>query len=69
MTDAIIKNLEDLPANLTIREAAAWARVTPGSVKRWIYDGKLRGTYFGGALRIARHDLENFIVSSCGGKK
>jgi excisionase family DNA binding protein len=67
MDNARLKSFEELPTNLTIKEAASWAQVTPGSVYRWVNTGLLRGTYFGGALRIARHDLEIFIASS-GGK-
>jgi excisionase family DNA binding protein len=51
------------PVLLTCREAAALARVNPGSVRRWIRTGRLPATGSGRLLRIQVADLERLLAS------
>lgn len=46
---------------LTITEVAVLAKVDPGTVRRWIREGKLASFKAGRALRIRRADLEQFM--------
>ena len=52
------------PANdeyLTTRAAADVARVTPGTVRRWIRRKHLTKHVSGGRVRISRHELEKYL--------
>jgi excisionase family DNA binding protein len=46
---------------LTLEEAARRLNTSPFSVRRWIREGKLRGTKIGGEWRVEVADLEEFI--------
>jgi excisionase family DNA binding protein len=48
---------------LTVAEVAERLRVYPGTVKRWLRDGKLVGVQLGdrAGWRIAEEDLEAFL--------
>lgn len=48
------------PEMLTIAEVAQELRVCERSVRRWIENGELRRHKFGRAIRVSRHDLEDF---------
>lgn len=48
----------ELEQLLTVREAARLAQRTPGTVRRWIWDGKLPAQKLGNQLFIKRADLE-----------
>jgi excisionase family DNA binding protein len=43
---------------MSTAEAAAHARVAPGTVRRWIRDGHLQGCGAGRAIRVRRGELE-----------
>lgn len=46
---------------LTLREVAALLRVSPRTVRNWIYGDALRACRFGSHWRIERLELEAFI--------
>ena len=50
---------------LTVAEVAERLKVYPGTVKRWLRDGKLAGVPLGdrAGWRIAEADLERFLHS------
>ena len=52
-------------AYLTVAEVAEQLRVYPGTVKRWLRDGKLVGVSLGdrAGWRIAEEDLQTFLES------
>jgi excisionase family DNA binding protein len=50
------------PALLTTGEVAEMCAVTPDSVRRWIFEGKLAGIRLpGGSLRVPRADVEALL--------
>ena len=51
------------PQWLTVDEVAAQLRVTPGAVRQWLAEGKLRGLMLGrrAGWRIAPDELARFI--------
>lgn len=51
---------------LSTREAADTARVAPGTVRRWIREGRLTGQHAGRTIRVKRSDLEAFLRSGPG---
>ena len=46
---------------MSAQEAAEFARVSDGCVRRWIREGKLVGHRAGRVLRVKREDLENLM--------
>ena len=48
---------------LTTAEAAAICRVSSRTIRNWIKAGRLRAVRLGNVYRIARYDLEDFILS------
>jgi len=58
----------DLPAVLTIRQAAAWIGVHPRTVRTWIDAGRLPSSKDGparnrhGMIRIAREDVVRYAT-------
>src|SRR5437870_6341977 len=55
---------DSLPEILTVREAAAYARVTPRTVQRWIEESRVPGVKVGGTVRIRRDDLLAVLTPS-----
>lgn len=45
---------------LTVWEVAAHFHVSPKTVRKWLYERKLRYYKVGGAVRINRRDVERF---------
>jgi len=43
--------------NFTVKEAAIWARRAPGTIRNWIYSGRLPATLHVGRLLIRESDL------------
>ena len=59
---------------MSTSEAAAHARVAPGTVRRWIRDGHLQAFGAGRAIRVLRDELERLMVAgrearAVGGKR
>lgn len=53
------------PANdeyLTTAEAALFAHVTPGTIRRWVCAGKLTKHGTGARMRISRDELERYLA-------
>lgn len=54
------------PANdtgyLSIREAATFARVAPGTVRRWVRAGELTRHEAGSRVLVKRDELEKFLA-------
>jgi excisionase family DNA binding protein len=51
---------------LTVHDVAQRLRVSPGTVRRWLRDGKLRGSRFGGdriGYRVRETEVERLIAS------
>jgi excisionase family DNA binding protein len=46
---------------LSPRVAGAVAQVAPGTVRRWVREGKLAGHHAGRVLRVRRADLEALL--------
>ena len=46
---------------LSPRAAGALAQVAPGTVRRWIREGRLAGHHAGRVLRVRRADLEALL--------
>lgn len=46
---------------LSTRRAAAFAEVAPGTVRRWIREGRLVGHKAGRVVRVKRSDLEDML--------
>jgi excisionase family DNA binding protein len=46
---------------LSPREAGDTARVAPGTVRRWIREGRLVGHHAGRGLRVSRSELEALL--------
>ena len=57
---------DPLPDLLTIRDVAALCRVTPGTVWKWVREGRLPAVRMGGQgpYRIHRDALSAFLVVS-----
>lgn len=54
-----------LPQLLTVPEVAAWVRVSPKTVYRWIKDGKLKALQFGSRLyRVEPDAVRQFLQIS-----
>lgn len=48
---------------LTVREAAAYLKVSPVTVKRYLRQGRLRGIHLSSrAVRVRRTDLDRFLT-------
>lgn len=47
---------------LGVREAAALARRTPETIRRWIWSGKLSARRNGNRLFVAKDDIERLVV-------
>jgi excisionase family DNA binding protein len=45
----------------TINEVAAMLKVHGGSVRRWIYNGKLNAKKIGYSVRVSQSNLDLFI--------
>jgi excisionase family DNA binding protein len=56
---------EPCPAWLSTSEAATHARVTAGTVRRWIREGRLRPHRAGRELRVSRAELDALIAAPC----
>jgi len=49
---------------MTPGEAAARLQITEGTIRRWLRDGKMRGSQLGRVWRIGDADLSAFMESS-----
>ena len=49
---------------LSTRAAAAVADVAPGTIRRWLAEGRLTGHHAGRVLRIRRADLEQLLAAA-----
>lgn len=47
---------------LTVDDAAAHFQTTPKTVRKWLYERRLRYYKVGGLVRIHRNDIKNFPV-------
>ena len=47
---------------LKIEEVAEYYQTTPKTVRKWLYERKLRFYKVGGLVRIHKKDVENFPV-------
>jgi excisionase family DNA binding protein len=52
---------------LTTQEAAQLARVVPGTIRRWIREGRLPGANAGREVRVRRADLDRLMTCSAPG--
>jgi excisionase family DNA binding protein len=48
----------------TVRQVAQQFQVCPLTVRRWYYDGDLRGIKLGGAVRFAESAIQEFVTRS-----
>ena len=69
MVRAIVRDelAKTKPANeqheyLSVAEAAAFARVTPGTIRRWVRAGELTRHEAGARVRVRRDELEKFLA-------
>jgi len=46
---------------LSVAEAAAFARVTPGTIRRWVRAGELTRHEAGSRVRVRRDELERLL--------
>lgn len=51
-----------LPENLTTAQAATYAGVTPGTIRRWVKEGRVVGGGAGRELRVKRSELECLVA-------
>jgi excisionase family DNA binding protein len=51
---------------LTSEEVAAFLKVTPATVRRWIREGQLEGYEFGKVWRVSRKQLSEFMDKNRG---
>ena len=59
---------EELPYDLiTVREVAAYLRVSPAAVYGWLKTGALPGCRIAGTWRVRRRELMALVNSSPGG--
>lgn len=56
--------MSDLPSILTVRECAEYLRLSDKTVRKMIWEGKIRPLRLRGAIRIRRDDLERAINPS-----
>lgn len=56
------------PDILTVEEAADFARVAAGTIRRWGDEGKLEKLYAGRERRVRRADLERLLRREQAGK-
>ncbi len=57
------------PANdeyITTADAAQIARVTPGTIRRWVRDGELTKHGKGARVRVRRDELEEYLSGTSG---
>lgn len=54
---------EQRPDYLSVAEAAAHARVTPGTIRRWVRAGELTRHEAGSRVRVRRDELEQLLTS------
>jgi len=47
---------------LSVAEAAAFARVTPGTIRRWVRAGELTRHEAGSRVRVGRDQLERLLA-------
>ena len=53
---------DELPEMLTVKEAAAYLRLSVGTLRRWIHNGRIKVVTFpGGDQRVKVTDLMSFI--------
>ena len=52
---------EALDGYMSIAKAAAFADVAPGTLRRWIHEGRVMGRRAGRDLRVSRDELERFL--------
>ena len=56
------KPANDTPSEyLSVAEAAAFARVTPGTIRRWVRAGELMRHEAGSRVRVRRDELERLL--------
>ena len=55
------KPANDVTEFLSTTEAAEFASVAPGTIRRWIREGKLRDHRAGRLVRVLRTDLEKLL--------
>lgn len=48
---------------MSIAKAAAFADVAPGTLRRWIHEGRVTGRRAGRDLRVSRAELERFLAN------
>lgn len=48
-------------AYMTTREAAQYSRVTPGTIRRWIVDGRLQRHGTGKYILVSRAELDGLV--------
>lgn len=56
-----VRRLEEMGELFTPEEVAAKLKVSKWTVYDWVYDKKLRATYVGRNIRIAKADLEEYL--------
>jgi excisionase family DNA binding protein len=56
-----IKPANDSPL-MSVAEAAAFARVSPGTVRRWVRRGELTKHEAGARVLVKRDELESFLA-------
>lgn len=54
---------------LDVKEAAALTKVHPETVKKWVYQGRLRHFRVGTRIRISKRDLEAFAAACQSGRE
>jgi len=54
-------------AYLSVTKAARLADVAPGTVRKWIRQGRLTGKYAGRVIRVSRLELERFLAKEATG--
>lgn len=54
---------------LTTARAAQVAQVTPGTIRRWIRQGRLSAHRAGRSCRVTRADLDRLLLGGSGGKQ
>ena len=59
---AAAKPANDTSAFLSIREAASFARVAPGTVRRWVRTGELTRHEAGSRVLVKRDELSRFLT-------
>lgn len=57
-----IKPANEASDYLSVAEAASLARVTPGTIRRWVRAGELTRHEAGARVRVRRDELEKFLA-------